>query len=91
MTTAHSPLRVLQAQADKIAAALKAAERGETIASDPAGKITAARAKESISVAVVMDDKILKIEMPWAKIRESSEAALAAYIVKHMREARESA
>lgn len=31
MTTAQSPLRVLKAQADRIAATLKAAERGEKI------------------------------------------------------------
>jgi hypothetical protein len=85
MTTAHSPLRVLKAQADKIAATLKAAERGEKIADDPVGKIAAARAKERITFGVVTDDKILKIEMTWADIRETSEVGLAAYILKMMR------
>ena len=32
-----------------------------------------------------MDDKVLKIEMPWAAIREHSEAGLSEFILKHMR------
>ena len=39
--------------------------------------------------AVAMDDKIFKIEMGWKTIQESSEAGLAEYIVKQMREARD--
>jgi hypothetical protein len=55
MTTTHSPLRVLKAQADKIAKALKAAERGEEIVADPSGKIaTALRDKYSVSFAVAL-------------------------------------
>lgn len=41
MTTSQSPLRVLKAQADTIAAKLKAVERGEKIADDPRGKLVA--------------------------------------------------
>lgn len=90
MTTARSPLSALKAQSDRIAAALKAAERGESIvAFDPAGKIAAARSRDSVTFAVVMDDKILKIEMPWITIRDSSEHGISEYILKHMREARE--
>lgn len=89
MTTARSPLRILEAQADKIAQALKAADRGEQIAADLGGKIAAARARESVTFAVVMDDKVLKIEMTWATIRETSEVGIAEYILKHMREARD--
>ena len=89
MTTAHSPLRVLKAQADKIAAALKAAERGEKIAHDVLGKIEAARARESISFGVVMDDKVLKIEMAWATIRATSEVGISEFILKQMRDARD--
>ena len=73
MTTAHSPRRVLKAQAKRCAATLKAAERGDKIAVDHGDKITAARSNESLSFAVVMDDKILKIEMAWATIRDTSE------------------
>lgn len=89
MTTARSPLRKLQAQADKIAARLKALARGEVGVPDPAGKVAAARERESITFGVVMDDKVLKIEMPWATIRDLSEAGISAWILKHMREQRD--
>jgi hypothetical protein len=85
MTTAKSPLRVVKNQADRIAAALKAAERGETIAHDPGGKIAAARSRDQVKFAIAMDDKIVSIEMPWATIRATSEVALSEYIVKQMR------
>lgn len=91
MTTARSPLRKLHAQADNIAARLKALDRGEGAPSDPAGKIEAARAREEVTFGVVMDDKVLKITMPWATIRETSEAGLSEWILKHMRESRETA
>jgi hypothetical protein len=89
MTTSRSPLRVLKEQADRIAAALKAAERGEKIAADPGGKIAGARDRETVTFGVVMDDKFLKIEMPWTTVRETSEAGIAEYILKHMRGARD--
>ena len=89
MTTARSPLRVLRAQADKIAALLKAAERGEKIDVRFAEKIAAARDKPSLIFAVFMDDKVLKIEMPWKTIQTTSEIGIAEYIVDQMREARE--
>lgn len=83
MTTKHSPLRELRRQADLIAQKLKAAERGEITVKDDA------RNKESIKVGVVMDDKILQIEMPWELIRSSSEAGISEFVLKHMREARD--
>ena len=89
MTTRHSPLSQLKAQADKIAMTIKAAERGEKVAVRFAEKIEAARAKESFKVGIVMDDKVITIEMPWATIRETSEAGLSEYIVRQMREARD--
>jgi hypothetical protein len=91
MTTKHSPLSALKAQADKIAATLKAAERGEKTDIRFAEKVAAARNKESFKVGIVMDDKIITIEMPWATIRATSEAGLSEYIVKQMRELRETA
>ena len=90
MTTKHSPLRALKAQADNIAFMLKAAERGDKIDVRFAEKIEAARNEESIVFAVFMDDKIIKIDMPWVKLRETSEVGLAEYILKQMREDRES-
>lgn len=89
MTTAHSPLRILKAQADKIAATLKAAERGEKIDVRFAEKIEAARSKPSFKAGIVMDDKVITIEMPWETIRGTSEVGLAEYILNQMREARD--
>lgn len=89
MTTRKSPLRILKAQADLMAAKLKATERGDDMASDPSGKIAAARQKESITFGVVMDDKVLKIEMSWATIRATSEVGIAEFILKHMCESRD--
>ena len=91
MTTKHSPLRVLKVQADKIAQTLKAAERGEKIDVRFAEKIAAAREQDSFKVGIVMDDKVITIEMPWETIRATSEVGLAEYILGQMREARESA
>jgi len=89
MTTSHSPLRVLKAQADKIAQTIKAVERGENPVEDRGGKIAAARDKPGFKVGVVMDDKVLVVEMAWSTIRETSEVGLSEYILKHMRGARE--
>lgn len=90
MTTKHSPLRVLRAQADKIAAALKAAERGDKVDARFAGKLAAAaRAKDSFRIGVVMDDKTLILALLWATIRDTTEPALAEYIVRQMQEARD--
>lgn len=89
MTTRHSPLSALKAQSDKIAATLKAAERGEKIDARFAEKILAARLTESFKVGIVMDDKIITIEMPWVTIRDTNEAGIAEYVLKQMREARD--
>lgn len=89
MTTAKSPLRVLKAQADKIAKTVKAVERGENPIEDRGGKIAAARDKPGIKFGVVMDDKVITVEMTWATIRETSEVGMAEYILKQMREARD--
>ena len=86
MTTKDSPLSALKAQADKIAAMLKAAERGETPNVPHAEKIMAARDKLAIKVGIIMDDKVLTPEIPWATIRELSEADLSTWIVDQMRE-----
>lgn len=89
MTTKHSPLSVLKGQADKIAATIKAAERGEKIDVQFAEKLAAARNQPSVKVGVVMDDKIIILDMPWFTIRNSSEGGLAEYILDKMREARD--
>ncbi|UPT53182.1 hypothetical protein [Synechococcus phage Ssp-JY42] len=89
MTTKHSPLRALKAQATNIAAILKAAERGEKIDARFAAKIEAARAQESFKVGIIMDDKIITLDMPWATIQGTSETALVEYIVRQMQETRD--
>lgn len=88
MTTAQSPIHELESQARQCAAMLKKAERGEQVANDPGGKITAARKTPSVTFGVLMDDKILKIEMTWKTIRETSQAGIAEFILNHMRDQR---
>lgn len=89
MSTSQSPLRKLKAEAARCAAKLKSMERGEPVDGDPLGKVATALTRPSITFGVVMDDKVLKIEMSWATIREHSEASLSEYILKHMRGSRE--
>ena len=89
MTTKHSSFSALKAQADKIAATLKAAERGDKIDVRFAEKIAAARLTPSFKVGVVMDDKVLVIDMPWTTIRSTDEAGLSEYIVRQMQEKRD--
>lgn len=89
MTTKHSPLWVLKAQADKIASMIKAAERGEKIDARFAEKIAAARDKESFKIGIVMDDKVITVDMSWVTIRATSKTGIAEYILKQMRETRD--
>ena len=89
MTTKHSSPRRVTAEADKIAAMLKAAERGEFPDIRFAEKIAAARLNPAIKVGIVMDDKVLTPEIPWQTIRELSEADLSRWIVGQMLELRE--
>ena len=89
MTTKHSPLSALKAQADKIASMIKAAEQGKPVDARFDAKIGAARDKPSFKVGVVMDDQIITLEMPWTVIRASSEASLSEYLLKQMREVRD--
>lgn len=89
MTTSRSPRHVLKAQADKIAKTVKAISRGENPVEDRGGKLAAARNRDHVKFGVVMDDKVLMIELSWATIRETSEVGIAEYILKQMREARD--
>lgn len=90
MTTRHSPLNALKRQADKIAASIKAIERGEKIDDARfAERIEAARGRESIKFGIVMDDQVITIDMPWEMIRATGEVGLSEYILKQMRGARD--
>jgi len=86
MTTAHSPKRVLKDQARRMAKILKAAERGDPIADDRFHSIANARENETVSFALVMDDKVLKFTMVWTAIRDAGEKGLADYIYSQMRQ-----
>lgn len=88
MTTKNSPLYLLKAQARRIAAMLKLAERGGAVPNDPNGKIAEARKRESIVVGIGMDDKVFNIEMKWAAIQKMKQADLAKFILDLMRETR---
>jgi hypothetical protein len=88
MTTKSSPIQQLRAQADKIAATLKTAERGGKVDARFAEKIAAARANPTFKVGVVMDDKVFTLELPWTKIAETTERELSRFILNLMQEAR---
>jgi hypothetical protein len=88
MTTKHSSLSQLKAQADYIAQMLKAFERGEKIDVKFAEKIEAARGKETFKIGIVMDDKVITLDIPWSTLRGTSETGLALYILNQMRETR---
>lgn len=88
MTTSRSPLRAIKQQADRVARVLKAADRGEYAGVD-GEKMRASEARGFVRFALVMDDKTLVVEMAWAAIREASESAISAYLVKCMKEQRE--
>lgn len=88
MTTKNSPISRLRKQADNIAHLLLAAERGEKINTQFAEKVEAARGKPSINIAVVMDDKIISLDLKWEVIRSSGQAGLSEYILGLMKEER---
>lgn len=89
MTTKHSPLRVLKAQSDKIAAMIKAFERGEPVDPNFDTQIREARLRNCFRIGLVMDDKIIKIDLLWTLINSVGEVALSEYILKLMQERRE--
>lgn len=89
MTTSLSPLSRLKAQADNIARIVKAIERGEDVIEDRGGKIAASRALGRTKFAIVMDDKIISVEMSWATIAESSETEISSMILGEMRGSRQ--
>lgn len=68
---------------------IKAAERGEKIDVKFSEKIAAARGGESFKIGIVMDDKVITIEMPWSLIQDTSEVGLSEYILKQMRGSRD--
>lgn len=88
MTTKYSPLHMLKAQADSIADTLRKAERGRYPSVQFKKKVEEARAKPSIVVGIVMDDKTIKLDIPWKNIRETTKESLSEYILGLMQETR---
>ena len=89
MTTSRSPLRKLQAQADRMAQVLKATARGQIV--EVVGQVPFVRREDQpvVKFMIAMDDKVFTIEMAWALIDTTSEASLSAFIMKQMRGERE--
>jgi hypothetical protein len=85
VTTGYSPLSLLKRQADRMAKMLKALSRGEVVTEDRGGRIAASRATGAFRFGIVMDDKVIPVDIAWKKIEETSEVALAAWILKQMR------
>lgn len=83
MTSRNSPLHVLRGQADRIAETLKNVEAGHQIDL----KLNALRnSKDTFEVGIAMDDKIIKLHIPWTTIKEASHTALSNYILEQMLE-----
>lgn len=89
MTTKHSPISKIKEQADVIARSLKGFERGEVIDVRFADQLKAARDKPALKFGIMMDDKLISIEIPWTLIADSTELALSEFIVKKMKEIRD--
>ena len=83
-------LRVLRQQAEKIAKTLKAIDRDEYDRSiDPQGKIAQSKVEGTFKMGIVMDHKTVTIKIPWTFISASSETAIKAFVLKHMRDVRD--
>lgn len=85
MTTSQSPRSAIKAQSDMIAKLLKAVERGEHPIEDVGGKIAASLASGKVKVGIVMDDKVVTMDMPWPTVKVTSEVALSDMIGRYMR------
>lgn len=84
MSTSQTPLRVLEAQAEGIAHMLKRIAAGDETVHDPGGKLKASLAVGIVTVGVMMDDKFIKITVGWDAVRETSEVALAQWVLTYM-------
>lgn len=91
MTTKNSPIKKLQTQADEIARIVKELvskkENGDFIHdAKTRAKLDEAKLRGSFKTGVVMDDKVLTIEIPWETVLSSSVKALSALVLVQMRE-----
>lgn len=89
MSTSRSPLRQLQAEANRIAAMIKRWERRDFQGvEDPARKLEKAFAAGRLKVGIVQDDKVTTLEIDIDVLRNHSEASLSAVVLRHMQGAR---
>lgn len=89
MSTGNSPLSKLKREADEIAKSLKMVERGEFLPSDPLGRIAASKKTGVFRLGMVMDDKTIFVDITWKQIKETSEVALATWILKQTKNVRD--
>lgn len=74
MTTKDSPIERLRDHAEKIALTLKRAAEGGI------------HDKPTTKIGIVMDDKIITMDIPWETIKSTEHAALVDFIVDEMQE-----
>lgn len=80
MTTKNSPIKVLRIQAKTIAFNIK-----QLLNSD-SPRINEAREKGELVIGIAMDDKFLKLTIPWNTAVKFSTWALAEFVENQMRE-----
>lgn len=87
MTTKNSPIAELRNIANNIAVMMKKAERREYPKTPNVEKLIHAREHNpGMNSGIVMDDKVITIEIPWPMIAAYSEHELTEYIITLMRE-----
>lgn len=91
MSTEHSPESILREQAHHIAVTLKRAEQGENVAPDPMHRIGKSLELGVVKLAIVMDDKLIALAIPWEQVRALTLPLLCDFIYGLMRGAREKA
>lgn len=84
MTTSSSPIQKIKAEATKIAQTLKQAERGQYPNQTFRQRIEESKLRGIFVVGIAMDDKIIKVEIPWDTIKATPEKELTTYIVDLM-------
>lgn len=91
MSTKNSPPHKLRAEANKIAKILTDAARGKFVNSQMRREYEAAKAKGTFRAGIVMDDKIITIDIPTADLPNYTRKGLAEYIFNQMAETQNTA
>ena len=85
MSHSRSSEQQIRTQAERIAQHLKDVTSGKTTVADPQGRIAKARETGIFTFAIAMDDKILKLSMPFEKIQLLNKELLTQHIFDLMR------